>query len=73
VVFAAPRVIDARSLQRIIAAAKAKEPPPTRTRPRRVQLWICAPVFIGPRFRLPPDVRLVDGRDVLAALSRQTS
>jgi len=70
---AAARGIDARSLQRIIAAAKAKEPPSMRARPRRVQLWICGPAFIGPRPRLPPDVRLVDGRDVLAALSRQNS
>jgi hypothetical protein len=70
---AAARGIDARSLQRIIAAAKEKEPPSMRARPRRVQLWICGPAFIGPRPRLPPDVRLVDGRDVLAALSRQNS
>jgi AAA+ ATPase superfamily predicted ATPase len=66
---AAVRGIDAKAVQRIVAAAEAKQPPPAQARPRRVQLWVCAPVFTGPRPRLPAHVRLVDGREVLGALT----
>jgi AAA+ ATPase superfamily predicted ATPase len=65
---AAARGIDAREVHRIIAAAEAKQPPPALARPKQVHLWICAPMFTGPRPRLPAHIRLVDGRDVLGAL-----
>lgn len=66
---AAAHGLDERTLRRIIAATQAKQPPPTRSRPKAVEIWVCAPAFSGPRPRLPGGVRLVDGRDVLRALA----
>jgi AAA+ ATPase superfamily predicted ATPase len=64
----AARGLDAREVRRAIAVAEAKRPPETPRPPRRMELWICAPTFTSPRPRLPGHVRLIDGRDVLAAL-----
>jgi AAA+ ATPase superfamily predicted ATPase len=61
--------IEGREVQRIVAAMEAKSPPPTRRRPRQRELWVCSPAFAEPRPVFPPHIRLVDGHDVLGALS----
>lgn len=66
---AATQELDARAVDRIVAQMEARQPPPTRRRPRQREFWLCSPAFVDPRPELPPHVRLIDGRDVLAALA----
>jgi len=66
---ATPRGLDARAVRRILNAMEARQPPPTRRRPRQREFWVCSPTFVVPRPELPSHVRLVDGHEVIMALS----
>ncbi|MDA0817913.1 MAG: ATP-binding protein [Planctomycetota bacterium] len=66
---ATARPVGGRELRQMIHDLEAKPPPPTRKPPQKTQRWLCAPTFHSRRPRLPDHIRLIDARDVLAALS----
>lgn len=66
---ATTRPVGGRELRQMIHDLEAKPPPTTRKPPQKTQRWLCAPTFHSRRPRLPDHIRLIDARDVLAALS----